>query len=338
MLSMPVDMRNIALLAVACGALTLGAARDGWAADALTWGRVVAQTASGCDAFSPVLARDGHSYTSYGDCTGLTGTLPKLSMGLGRLLGGPANPIVQDLPTKDLQDVGNGPAGQKPSSMLVHGNRLYVWVRNYGPNGTQARLKYSDDFTRRSNSTWTWANMTLPQFGYPVFVQGKPSEYYAYFIAHDNNSAYKPADRFVLMRVPLSKLATQDRPQYFSGDATKYSWSGSYHARKPIFTAAGKSYRSGLSYNRFRQRYYWWQNNGDSLATNSFEVWSSPRLKGPWKRIFFTPKWDMNPGERGEFPVHWMGREPIDEPGTLYLVFSGHDRLNVRKATVAAGY
>src|SRR3954454_17204355 len=225
MLSMPVDMRNIALLAVACGAMTLGTARDGQAADALSWGSVVAQTAPGCDAFSPVLARDGHSYTSYGDCTGLTGTLPKLSMGFGRLLGGPANPIVQDLPTNDLEDVGNGPAGQKPSSALVHGHRLYVWVRNFGPKGTQARLKYSDDLPRRYNSTWTCANMTLPQFGYPVFVQGKPSEYYAYFIAHDNNSAYVPADRFVLMRVPLSKLATQAKPEYFSGDPAHPLWS-----------------------------------------------------------------------------------------------------------------
>ena len=33
----------------------------------------------------------------------------------------------------------------------------------------------------------------------------------------------------------------------------------------------------------------------------------------------------------------FVGRND-DEPGTLYLVFSGHDRLNVRKATVAAGY
>jgi hypothetical protein len=180
--------------------------------------------------------------------------------------------------------------------------------------------------------------MTLPQFGYPVFVQGTPSKYYAYFIAHDNNSAYKPADRFVLMRVPLSKLWTQARPQYFSGDAEHPSWSGSYYARKPIFTAAGKCYRSGISYNRFRNRFYWWQNNGDSKTTNSFEVWSGKGLYGPWTRIYYTAEWDMNPGERGEFPVDWMGSEPISQPGTLYLLFSGSDRLKIRKATVAAGH
>lgn len=46
----------------------------------------------------------------------------------------------------------------------------------------------------------------------------------------------------------------------------------------------------------------------------------------------------MNPGERGEFPADWMGSEPISQPGTLYLLFSGGDQLKIRKATVAAGY
>ena len=46
----------------------------------------------------------------------------------------------------------------------------------------------------------------------------------------------------------------------------------------------------------------------------------------------------MSPGERGEFPVQWMGSEPIDEPGTLHLLFSGNDQLTIRKATIAAGY
>ena len=76
-----------ALVAFACG--TPGLAQT---SNKLSWGGVVARTASDCDAFSPVQARDGHSYTSYGDCRGLTGRLAKLSMGFGRLLGGPASP------------------------------------------------------------------------------------------------------------------------------------------------------------------------------------------------------------------------------------------------------
>ena len=304
----------------------------------LTWGSVVTETALGCDAFTPVRAMDGYHYTSFGDCYGLTGKLsPKLSMEFGRIIGGPANPTVQDLLTAELRDYGNGAAGQKPSSALIVGGRVYMWVRNYASGGTQARLKYSDDFTRSSDSNWTWAPMTLTRFGYPVFVQGAPSSY-AYIVAHDNSSAYTPADRFILMRVARDKLASQTAPEYFSGTAAAPAWSSDYAARKPIFTAPGKCFRSGISYSQARGRYYWWQNNGDSLQTNSFEVWSGRNPWGPWTRLYYTAQWDINPGERGEFPVHWMGSEPITQPGTLYLPFSGSDRLKIRKATVAAGY
>ena len=167
---------------------------------------------AGCDAFSPVRAADGRHYTSFGDCNGLTGKQSKLSMGFGRIIGGPTNPTVQDLPTPELRDVGNGAAGRKPSSALIVGSRLYMWIRNYAPGGTQARLKYSDDFTRSDgNSNWTWAPLRLTHFGYPVFVQGKTNDAYAYIIAHDNKSAYTPADRYVLMRVPRARLATRRR-------------------------------------------------------------------------------------------------------------------------------
>ena len=44
--------------------------------------------------------------------------------------------------------------------------------------------------------------------------------------------------------------------------------------------------RSGISYSKARGRYYWWQNNGNSKVTNSFEVWSSNRLYGPWTQIY----------------------------------------------------
>ena len=54
-------------------------------ADPLSWGNVVTRTANGCDAFTPVRASDGHHYTSFGDCRGLTGKLAKLSMGFGRI-------------------------------------------------------------------------------------------------------------------------------------------------------------------------------------------------------------------------------------------------------------
>ena len=212
------------------------------AADPLSWGAVVTQTANGCDAFTPVRGPDGHHYTSFGDCGGLTGKLAKLSMGFGRIIGGPADARVQDLPTRReglSWTSAIAMLARKPSSAIIVGKRMYIWVRNYGPNGTQARLKYSDNFTRNENSHWTWAPVILTNFGYPVFVQGAPGNY-VYIVAHDNNSAYVPADRFVLLRVP-AEPAHSSGPHMSSSAAHQPIRPG----RRPIRAARRSSRRQG---------------------------------------------------------------------------------------------
>jgi len=324
-------MKKIILAA----ALGLACAGEGWAASALSWDRVVASKAEGCDSFTPTLAPDGNQYTGFSDCTGLTGKRKKVSLGLGRIIGGPTSPTVEDLPTPDLTYYGDGQSGEKASSALIVGSTLYMWVRNQKA-GTQARLKYSSDYTKASGSDWRWAPWSLTQFGYPVFVQGAPDTY-AYIVAHDSSSAYKPASQYVMMRVAQDKLLDQSAYEYFSGTAAKPAWSRSYAARQPIFTAPGECYRSGISYNQARGRYYWWQNTGDTKTTGRFRVLSGPNLWGPWTEVYYTARWDISAGERGEFPVKWMGSEPLEQPGTLYLLFSGNDQMQVRQATIAAG-
>lgn len=327
--------RRRALFLLAGCFLGLGLAAE-TRADSLTWGPVVTRTAEDCDAFTPVRAPDGHHYTSFGDCSGLNSNGRKMSMGFGRLIGGPGSLTVQDLPTPDLTDYGDRAAGQKPSSAIVIGARMYMWIRNVGPNGTQARLKFSDSFMR-VGSRWSWAPFTLESFGYPVFVQNAPGPY-TYIVAHDNNSAYKPAARFILMRVPSTRLLDKTAYEYFSGTPSRPSWSSSLAARAAIFSSPGRCYRSGMSYSRARGRYYWWQGNGDSRVNDSFSVWAGPNPWGPWEQVYHTKRWDIDPGERGEFPPAWMGSEPISKPGTLHLLFSGSDRLTVRRATIAAGH
>ena len=135
-----------------------------------------------------------------------------------------------------------------------------------------------------------------------------------------------------------SRLTERSAYEFFSGSPTNPAWAKTYTSRKAIFSAPGKCYRSGISFSKARGRYYWWQRSGDSLASNSFEVWSGANPWGPWRRVFDTANWDMSAGERGEFPVAWMGSAPISRPDTLYLLYSGGDRLTIRKATIAAGY
>jgi hypothetical protein len=323
-----------AVLGVAAALCVAGGQASG---DPLTWGSVVTRTANGCDAFTPVRGPDGHHYTSFGDCAGLTGKLDRVSMGFGRIIGGPANATVQDLPTKGLTDYGSRDQGQKPSSALMLDGRMYVWVRNYGPGGTESRLKYSEDFEKGSGSTWTWAPFQFYKINYPVFVQGAPGDY-VYIVFHDLKSAYNAANCFILLRVPKGKLLQRSAYQFFSGTPTKPSWATYSRESSSIFTSAGLCYRSGMSYSKARGRYYWWQNTGYNSNKNAFRVLSSRNPWGPWTKVFGTQNWDMDQGERGEFPVSWMGSEPISQPGTLHLVFSGGDRLNIRRATIAAGY
>ena len=256
-------------------------------------------------------------------------------MGFGRISGGPADARVEDLPTPDLSDYGNRDAGQKPSSAIIVAWWMYMWVRNYGPGGTQARLKYSDDFTKNENSHWTWAPVILTNFGYPVFVQGAPGSY-VYIVAHDNNSAYVAADRFVLLRVPASRLTQRSAYEFFSGTPTNPTWAKAFTSRKSIFSAQGNA--TGQAFPSAGHATAIIGGRRKATLADSFLglVGTNPGDRGRASSI--RPIWDMSPGERGEFTVEWMGSEPISRPGTLYLLYSGGDRLTVRKATIAAGY
>ena len=168
---------------VACTFAILTLPTHAIAADPLSWGAVVTRTANGCDAFTPVRGPDGHHYTSFGDCGGLTGKLAKLSMGFGRIVGGPADARVQDLPTAPIEgsglvDFGNRDAGRKPSSAIIVGKRMYVWVRNYGPNGTQARLKYSDNFTRHRIAIGRGRRLSSPISAIPYSFKARQGTMY----------------------------------------------------------------------------------------------------------------------------------------------------------------
>ncbi len=302
----------------------------------ITWGSVVFKGAAGCDAFTPVLASNGIQYTSFGDCNGLSGNLNRMSMGWGSITGGPSGAQLRDLPTPDLTDTGDGKSGMKPASALIMDGTAYVWIRNYVSNGTQARLKFSTDFTK-SASHWTWAPDVLTTLGRPTFVDGTQGSY-IYIVAHDSPSAYTVANGFVLIRVAKTDLLNQSKYQYFSGTSAAPAWSFKFSDRRYILTDTGKAYRSGMSFNKARARYYWWRASGSISQNKDFKVSSAPNPWGPWSTIYTTTNWDMNPGESGTFPIKYMGTQPLSQQGTMYLLFSGSDRMNIRKATLSPGY
>jgi hypothetical protein len=114
--------------------------------------------------------------------------------------------------------------------------------------------------------------------------------------------------------------------------------------RTAIFTSKGRCLRNGMTYNAARGRYYWWQQipptkfDPDSRFFGGFGVYSAPHPWGAWRPVYYTEKWGVGPGERGEFPTKWMSTDDINTSGEMYLEFSGNDFFAVRKGTIAAGH
>lgn len=342
---------------------------DGGSTSAITWSPNVLRLARGCDAWTPASAPDGHLYILYGDCSGVTGRLkPKRSMGYGRVSGSPAagNVSVADIDTGapgapdidrtdsggGLDAIGEGERGKKPASLLHVGDTMYAWVRNVGGFGLHARLRHTQAYNV-PNATWTWADWTLTEFGQPTFVQhgsSRAEDGFIYVVAHDNPSAYRPADRFVLMRVPADRVLDQSAYEFFSGTPGSPSWASFAERgkRTAIFTSKGRCRRSGMTHNAARGRYYWWQrisaspserpSTPDGRFFGGFGVYSAPEPWGPWIPVYYTEAWDIGPGERGEFPAKWMDGSPLGTTGEMHLVFSGDDHLAIRKGTIAPGF
>jgi hypothetical protein len=165
-------------------------------------------------------------------------------------------------------------------------------------------------------------------------------------VAHDNRSAYEAADRFILMRVPSTSILDQTAYQFFSGTASAPAWvSYSNRAqRTAIFTCKGRCLRNGMTYHAARKRYYWWQQipptkfDPDTRLFGGFGIYSAANPWGPWSPVYYTEKWGVGPGDRGEFPTKWMGSQGINASGDMYLSFSGNDSFSIRKGTISANH
>ena len=109
--------------------------------------------------------------------------------------------------------------------MLMVDGVLYLWARNAG----NAQLAWSDDH----GQTWTWADWKFTTgFGCPTFLNfgrnyaGARDEY-VYVYSHDSDSAYQPADRMVLARVP------KDRIRDATPTSSSRAWTGTAAALVP---------------------------------------------------------------------------------------------------------
>jgi CubicO group peptidase (beta-lactamase class C family) len=291
----------------------------------------VERRAKGSDTWPMTWADDDLQYTAYGDGKGFEPLIDvKLSLGLARIAGGPREFEAENLRTPTLEQLGDGPRGRKASGMLMVEGVLYMLVRNAG----NSQLARSADHGR----TWEWSGWKFStSFGCPTFLNfgrnyaGARDEF-AYVYSHDHDSAYQPADRMVLARVPIKQMTDRSAYRFFAGLAEDGHphWSADIADRAAVFEHAGRCYRSSITWNAGLRRYLWCQTlpGEDPRFAGGFGIYDAPEPWGPWTTVFFTEQWDVGPGETQGVPAKWISADGR----TIRLVFSGDDCFSVRRA------
>lgn len=298
----------------------------------IEWGAAerIVRKAKGGDNWPITWADDGHLYTAYGDGWGFEPKVEKkLSLGISRVEGGPRDFKGVNIRTKTGEREGQGNAGAKASGMLCVDGVLYMLVRNTG----NSQIAWSGDH----GVTWEWSEWKFTEsFGSPTFLNfGKDyagaRDEYVYIYSADCDSAYEPASRMVLARVPKTKIRDEGAYEFFvqRDKGGRAVWSKDISKRGAVFENEGKCYRSGISYNAGLKRYLWCQTvygKEDMRFKGGLGVFEASEPWGPWSTVFYTENWDVGPGETSSMPPKWMS----EDGRTCYLVFSGEDCFSVR--------
>ena len=298
----------------------------------------IVRKAKGSDNWPLTWGDDDALYTAYGDGWGFVPKTPgKLSLGLARVTGHPPAFEGTNVRSESAEQTGDGPTGGKASGILMVEAVLYMWVRNMA----NSRLAWSQD----RGKTWEWADWRFTEsFGCPTFLDFGPNyrgarDGFVYVYSFDSDSAYNPADRMVLARVPKARIRDRSAYEFFSGlqPGAGPRWSTSLADRASVFEHPGRCYRSGITYNAGLKRYLWCQiiSGKDTRFRGGFGIYDAPEPWGPWTTVFLTEQWDVGPGETCSLPTKWLS----PDGRTAHLVFSGDDCFSVREVhfTTPAG-
>jgi CubicO group peptidase (beta-lactamase class C family) len=306
----------------------------------ITWApkEAILRKARGSDNWPLTWADDDHQYTAYGDGWGFEPFVPKkLGMGFARVEGDPPGFQGVNILSPTGEQSGDGARAKKASGILCVEGVLYLWARNAG----NAQLAWSKDH----GATWEWADWKFTtSFGCPTFLNfGKnyagARDGWVYVYSPDGDSAYQPADRMVLARVPKGEIRRREAYEFFRGldPEGQPLWSKEIAERAAVFRHPGRCYRSGITLDAGLKRYLWVQilpgtegQKADTRFEGGFGIFDAPEPWGPWTTVYFTEKWDVGPGETASFPTRWMSADGK----TLHLVFSGEDHFSVRRASL----
>jgi hypothetical protein len=293
----------------------------------------IIRKAAGSDNWPITWADDDNQYTAYGDGWGFEPkTKKKLSLGIAKVIGIPPDFQGINIRTDTGERVGQGAKGAKASGLLCVDGVLYMLVRNT----SNSQIARSDDHGK----TWKWCGWKFTKsFGAPTFLNFDRNytgarDNFVYIYSHDSDSAYEPADRFVMARVPKDKIIKQEAYEFFQSidESGQAVWTRDIREMRAVFINPGRCYRSGISYNAGLKRYLWCQtiyDKEDMRFKGGIGIFDAPQPWGPWTTVYYMEHWDVGPGETSCLPTKWISKDGR----SCYLLFSGDDCFSVRKAT-----
>lgn len=287
-------------------------------------------------------ADDDAIYTTWGDGTGFVPKVGrKLSCGFARVSGSPRDFAGFNIRSPDEQ-LGQGRAGKKGWGILCVQGTLYLWLGHADGRGGSMQLAWSHDHA----VNWTFADWTFAEFGLIGFVNfgqdyAGARDDFVYAYSHDGPQADTPADRFILLRAPRHRLTERAAWEFFVtlDGAGRPIWTADVRRRGAVFQNPVACLRSAMTYCQPLKRYLWWQqipqaagsrDRGDTRFTGGLGIYDAAEPWGPWTTAYYAARWDVGPGEHGDFPSKWMSADGR----TLNLVFSGDDCFSVRACTV----
>lgn len=325
--------------------------------------------ARGSDNFIMTWTANDTLFSSFGDGNGLNvSSRPKMSLAFLELTGSATDFDGRNIFGPNIEvfaeDNAQGRNGLKAAGMLSVDGVLYIWLRNVNSDGRQCQVASSAD----DGITWQKAPWVFNEFGFcgfvnygqdyamPPHVAEKHGDY-VYMYSNDDDtygdtyndgtpkgpSAYTPSNGFYFTRVPKDRILERDAYEFFIevDGANNPTWSsdindilGQQNSDLRIFIQIGKASRSNMIYNAALDRYFWWQgyrnhvDSSDARYTGGFGIYDAPEPWGPWTTIYNVERWDWGPGDMGTFPTKWISEDGL----TMYLAFSGNDRLSVRRA------
>jgi len=288
-------------------------------------------------------ADNGEQYTVFCDGKGFGGGGDDRSMSLAKITGSPPNVHGENIVSPSAQKAGGDKQGQKASGLLMVDGVLFMWVRNLNKDGTGSSLAWSKDHAQ----TWTWADWSFPEIGYPVWLNAgrnyeAAQDQYAYLYSPDTPSAYKTSDSILLARVPKDQITSKQAYRFFSGldDHGQPRWSSEFKERKPVFTAPDHCYRPDVVYNPGIKRYLLCTATSGSrqwCGANSkyLGVFDAPTPWGPWTTVNEIDGWG---GDENRFQPRIPSKWISEDGKTFYILYScfpkGPYRFNIQRCTI----